>query len=93
MSVACGHKSNFQLLFNSRNGLNGGYGSGSDNGNVWSQGGKDLIPAQVGAHLTNQDHLEAIHEHLRYVYDRLDDLLDRVHFLEAREQQRSTNQG
>ena len=39
----------------------------------------------MAAHLTNRDHLEAIHEHLRYIYDRLDDLLDRVHYLETKD--------
>jgi hypothetical protein len=52
----------------------------------WAQGGKSRIP-QVETHLTNRDHLESIHEHLRYIYDRMDDLLDRVHALEMSNRQ------
>ena len=61
-----------------------GGGDGKSNA-VWARGGKVSIPAEVAAHLTNRDHLEAIHEHLRYIYDRLDDLLDRVHYLETKD--------
>merc|ERR1719510_2376538 len=55
----------------------------------WIRGGKDSIPDHVAAHLTHRDHLEAIHEHLKYIYDRLDDLLDRVHMLELRQSRRN----
>ena len=47
-------------------------------------GGKDSLPP-VASHLSNRDHLEAIHNHLRYIYDRLDDLLDRIHAIESRQ--------
>ena len=78
-----------KLIYSRSGGRPGDYGNSLDENNIWSRGGKDSIPAQVGAHLTNRDHLEAIHEHLRYIYDRLDDLLDRVHYLEARDQNRN----
>ena len=61
-----------------------GSGNGKSN-DVWARGGKVTIPNEVAAHLTHRDHLEAIHEHLRFIYDRLDDLLDRVHYLETKD--------
>ena len=47
-------------------------------------GGKDSL-TPVASHLSNRDHLEAIHNHLKYIYDRLDDLLDRIHAIESRQ--------
>ena len=58
--------------------------SNNEASNPWSMGGKDSLPP-VASHLSNRDHLEAIHNHLRYIYDRLDDLLDRIHAIESRQ--------
>lgn len=75
-----GHPNNLQTT-----GPNFSQERSGNSGGVWSQGGKSTIPPAEGSHLTNRDHLQAIHEHLRYIYDRLDDLLDRVHYLETKE--------
>ena len=73
----------YVYLFSS-NSQQPGSGNGKSN-DVWARGGKVTIPNEVAAHLTHRDHLEAIHEHLRFIYDRLDDLLDRVHYLETKD--------